>query len=189
MKMLRRYFISDDLDDLEVIEEQLESAGVSTPQIHVLTSHDAELDHHEHLHRVQSFMKKDIIHSTLIGAIVGVFACVLVLVVAYLAGWTQSAAGWVPFIFLAIVVLGFCTWEGGLVDIQRPNYHFARFEQAIKADKHILFVDLERDQETVLEKVLKSHPKLEPAGSERLRLHWVVEFQKKVPRFFKETWP
>ena len=39
MKVLRRYFISDDLDDLDVVEEQLESAGVSTPQIHVLTAY------------------------------------------------------------------------------------------------------------------------------------------------------
>ena len=36
MKMLRHYFISNSLDDLEVFEEQLEAAGVSTPQIHVL---------------------------------------------------------------------------------------------------------------------------------------------------------
>jgi hypothetical protein len=189
MKMLRRYFISDDLDDLDVIEEQLESAGISTPQIHVLTAHDAELDHHEHLHRVQSFMKKDIIHSTLIGAMVGVCAFVLVLAVAHFAGWTKTAAGWVPFLFLATVLLGFCTWEGGLFGIQEPNYHFARFEQAIKDDKHILCVDLERDQESVLERVLKSHPKLEAAGSELLHQHWVVEFQKRVPRFFKQTWP
>ena len=46
-----------------------------------------------------------------------------------------------------------------------------------------------RDQEAVLEGVLKSHPKLEPAGSELLHQHWVIEFQKKVPRFFKQTWP
>ena len=189
MKMLRRYFISDDLDDLDAIEEQLESAGIATPQIHVLTSHDAELEHHEHLHRVQSLMKKDLIHSTVIGAVVGVFACVLVLAVAYFAGWTETAAGWIPFVFLAIVVLGFCTWEGGLIGIEKPNYHFARFEQAIRNDKHILFVDLERGQEPILETVLKSHPKLEPAGSEGLRQHWVIEFQKRVPRFFKVTWP
>jgi len=189
MKMLRRYFISDDLDDLDAIEEQLESAGLSTPQIHVLTAHDAELEDHEHLHRVQSFMKKDIIHSTLIGALVGVCASALVLAVAHFAGWTNTAAGWLPFVFLAVLVLGFCTWEGGLFGIQEPNYHFARFEQAIKADKHILFVDLEPGQEAILETVLKSHPKLVPAGSESLHQHWVIEFQKRVPRFFKETWP
>src|SRR5215510_7607389 len=180
MKTLRRYFISDDLDDLDVVEEQLESAGISTPQIHVLTMHDAELDDHEHLHRVQSFMKNDIVHSTLIGAVIGVIASVLVLVVAHLAGWTQTAAGWIPFIFLSIIVLGFCTWEGGLFGIQKPNYHFARFEQAIKDDKHILFVDLEHDQEAILEKVLRTHPKLEPAGSESLHQHWIIEFQNKV---------
>ena len=189
MKTLRRYFISDDLDDLEVIEEQLESAGVSIPQIHVLTSHDAELDHHEHLHRVQSFMKKDVVHSTLIGAVVGACASVLVPAVAYFAGWTHTAAGWMPFVFLAVIVLGFCTWVGGLIGIEVPNYHFARFEQAIKDDKHILFVDLERDQEGILETVLKTHPKLEPAGSESLHRHWIIEFQKRVPRFFKQTWP
>ena len=189
MKTLRRYFISDDLDDLEVIEEQLESAGVSTPQIHVLTSHDAELDHHEHLHRVQSFMKKDVVHSALIGAVIGACACVLVLAVAYFAGWTHSAAGWMPFIFLAVIMLGFCTWEGGLLGIHVPNVHFARFERAMEDDKHILFVDLEHDQEVVLETVLQSHPRLQPAGSELLHRHWVIEFQKRVPCFFRQTWP
>ena len=50
MKMLRHYFISDSLDDLEVFEEQLEAAGVSTPQIHVLSRNDAEVHQHPHLH-------------------------------------------------------------------------------------------------------------------------------------------
>jgi len=52
MNMLRHYFISDNLDDLEVFEEQLESAGVSTAQIHVLSRNDAEVGHHHHLREV-----------------------------------------------------------------------------------------------------------------------------------------
>src|ERR1700693_3028030 len=180
MKTLRRYFISDDLDDLEVIEEQLESAGISTPQIHVLTSHDAELDHHEHLHRVQSFMKKDIVHSTLIGAMVGVCAFVLVLAIAHFAGWTKTAAGWLPFIFLAIVMLGFCTWEGGLRGIQVPNHNFARFEKALSDGKHVFFVDLEPNQEAVLEQVLKSHPQVELAGTGSSTGYWLITLQKKT---------
>ena len=43
--MLRRYFISNSLDDLEVLEEQLEAAGVSTPQIHVLSLNDTDVEH------------------------------------------------------------------------------------------------------------------------------------------------
>jgi len=134
-------------------------------------------------------MKKDVLHSALIGSVVGICAGIFILWVAYLAGWTETAAGWVPFVFLSIVLLGFCTWEGGLFGIQRPNFHFARFEQALKDDKHIFFVDLEPNQEGVLERVLQKHPQVELAGTEVARNHWIVEFQKRVPRFFKETFP
>ena len=147
MKMLRHYFISDSLDDLEVFEEQLEAAGVSSSQIHVLSRADAEVEHHHHLHEVQSFMKNDIVHSTIRGAVVGLVAFVLVLAIAYFAGWTECAVGWMPFIFLAIVLLGFCAWEGGLLGIQRPNHDFSRFDQALSGGKHVLFVDLEQHQE------------------------------------------
>ena len=39
MNMLRHYFISNSLDDLEVFEEQLEAAGVSTVQIQIGRAH------------------------------------------------------------------------------------------------------------------------------------------------------
>lgn len=180
MKMLRHYFISDSLDDLEVFEEQLEAGGISTPQIHVLSRNDAEVHKHQHLHEVESFTKKDIVHSTVRGAVVGLCGSVLVLVVAYFAGWTETAVGWIPFIFLAVVVLGFCTWEGGLFGIQTPNYNFARFEKALNDGKHIFFVDLEPNQEAVLEKVLKSHPRLEAAGTGAATRHWLIALQQKT---------
>ncbi len=179
MKMLRHYFISDSLDDLEVFEEQLEAAGVSSSQIHVLSRNDAEVEHHHHLHEVQSFMKNDIVHSTIRGAVVGLCAFVLVLAIAYFAGWTQSAVGWMPFIFLAVVMLGFCTWEGGLRGIQEPNHDFARFEQALRDGKHIFFMDLEPQQEVILEEVLKSHPQVELAGTGSSAPHWLIALQQK----------
>jgi len=180
MNMLRHYFISNNLDDLEVFEEQLEAAGISTPQLHVLSRNDAEVEHHRHLHEVQSFMKNDIVHSTELGAVVGLCAFVLVLAVAYLAGWTKSAVGWMPFIFLAIVLLGFCTWEGGLLGIQKPNHNFARFEDALKDGKHIFFVDLEPNQEAVLAKVLKFHPQVQLAGTGSSTPHWLIALQQKL---------
>ena len=179
MKMLRHYFISDSLDDLEVFEEQLEAAGVSASQIHVLSRADAEVEHHHHLHEVQSFMKNDIVHSTIRGAVVGLCAFVLVLAIAYFAGWTDSAVGWMPFIFLAVVMLGFCTWEGGLRGIQEPNHDFARFEQALRDGKHIFFMDLEPQQEVILEEVLKSHPQVELAGTGSSAPHWLIALQQK----------
>ena len=180
MSMLRHYYISEDLDDLEVFEEQLESAGIATPQIHVLSRDDNALAHHAHLHEVQSFMKKDIVHWALIGVVVGACIAALVLSVAYLAGWTQTVVGWIPFIFLAIVVLGFSTWEGGLYGVQKPNHHFARFEDALREGKHVFFVDLDPKEEAVLSKTLQSHPRVVPAGTEATSsFQWLVSLMSK----------
>jgi hypothetical protein len=179
MNMLRHYFVSNSLDDLEVFEEQLEAAGVTTPQIHVLSQNDAGVEKHHHLHAVQSFMKRDIIHSTERGAVIGICISVLILSVANFSGWTETAAGWTPFIFLAVVLLGFSAWMGGLLGIEKPNHHFVRFEQALSDGKHIFFVDLEPQQEAVLASVLKSHPQVEVAGTGQSAPHWLIALQQK----------
>ena len=87
--MKRHYYISDDLDDLEVVESDLESAGVTTPQIHVLSEDDAGLDEH-HLHKVEAVLKKDVVHGTELGALVGVVAAAAVLAIAYFSGLTET---------------------------------------------------------------------------------------------------
>jgi hypothetical protein len=186
MQLLRHYFISDDLDDLEAFEEQLEEAGVSTPHIHVLSSDSDEqkVAAHEHLHEVQSLMKTDIIHSTIIGAVVGIVVALILLVIAYFAGWTESAVGWMPFIFLAIVMLGFCTWEGGLRGIQAPNYHFERFQTALSQGKFIFFIDLEPDQEPILEKIFKDHPKVEMARTGSATPDWIIAIQQFANKYW-----
>jgi hypothetical protein len=180
MSMLRHYFISNNLDDLEVFEEQLEAAGVSTPQIHVLSRKDAEVQNHRHLHEVQSVMKLDIVRSTERGAVVGLCAFVLVLSGVYLSGWTETAAGWMPFIFLAFVLLGFSAWMGGLIGIEKPNHKFIRFEKALSEGKHVFFVDLEPRQEAILEKLLKTHPQVELAGTGSSAPHWLIALQQRA---------
>ena len=189
MKLHRYYLISDDLNELELFEEQLESSGVTTPQIHVLSLHDTEIAHHDHINYVQSFMKKDVIHSTQFGAIVGIGVAAFILALASFAGWTGTAAGWTPFIFLAIVMLGFCTWEGGLIGMETPNHNFAQFSEALKNDRHILFIDLKPDQEDILKRLVLSHPKMELAGTGKATPNWLIEVENRVPRFFKHTFP
>lgn len=189
MSMTRHFFISDDLDDLEHLEEELERAGIVTPQIHLLTNDDSAADQHNHLHKVASFMKKDIVHSTLIGAAIGACAAALVLFTAFTAGWTETAAGWMPFIFLSVVLLGFLTWEGGLWGIQKPNVHFQQFDKALEEGKHVFFVDLDPGQDEILDTVVKQHPRLQDAGMAAGAPHWLVFWQHRVTRFFVKTWP
>ncbi|MDX1625879.1 MAG: NAD/FAD-utilizing enzyme, partial [Wenzhouxiangellaceae bacterium] len=157
MKLKRHFYVSDDLDDLERFEEELEELDIVTPQIHLLTLDDGNAAHHHNLHEVSSLMKTDVVHSTLVGAVVGLCAAALALVIAYLFGWTDSGAGWLPFIFLAIILLGFFTWQGGLWGIENPNTHFKDFEEALRKGKHIFFVDLEPGRGKIVRRLARKH--------------------------------
>jgi hypothetical protein len=181
--MKRHYYISDDLDDLEVIEQQLESSGVTTPQIHVLSEDDSGLESH-HLHQVEAVLKKDVVHGTEIGAVVGALGAVAILLLAWWSGLTATYT-WVPAIFLAVIVLGFCTWEGGLIGIQEPHTDFRRFQEDLHQGKHILFVDVDPEQEGLLRKVVGEHPRLKDAGEGASTPRWVVGAQKTFSRFMQ----
>ena len=182
--MLRHYYVSDDLDDLELVEVELEASGVTTPHIHILSDDEAGLQQHN-LHSVESVLKKDVVHSTEIGAIIGIMGFVAVLGIAYIMKWHETGAGWMPFVFLSVVVLGFCTWVGGFIGIQEPNYQFKRFQHVIDEGKHVLFVDVEPDQESVLQGVIGHHPKLRLAGTGESTPSFVVAAQDKFHTFMK----
>ena len=181
--MKRHYYISEDLDDLETVERDLETAGVTTPQIHVLSEDDAGVENH-HLHEVEAVLKKDVVHGTELGALVGVVGAVAVLLLAWASGLTETYT-WVPAIFLAIIVLGFCTWEGGLIGIQEPHVDFRRFQEDLHAGKHILFVDVDPEQEDALRRVAGEHPRLQPAGEGAATPRVVVRMQDKFTTFMK----
>ena len=162
--MIKHYYIADDLDELEQIEQELESAGIKESHIHVLSESAADVENH-HLHMVNSLQQQDVVHSAEVGAIVGVVGALSVLVLAHLFGWASTAAGWLPFIFLSIVILGFCTWEGGLIGIQKPNINFAPFQKLLHEGKHILLVDGNQKEEPTIDRVISGNPDLKLAGT------------------------
>lgn len=182
--MLRRYFISDELAELNTFKYELEQQGFNTEQIHVLSEHDASIELHQ-LPEVSPVLKSDVVHATSRGAVVGVIGAILVLVIAYAVGWTSSAAGWIPFIFLAIVVLGFCTWEGGLIGIQEPNVNFKQFKDILKQGKHVLFIDIDAKDEAMLNRIVRSHPGLQLAAGGEGAPGWVVKARIRFRRFIK----
>lgn len=183
--MKRHYYISDDLDDLELIEQQLEQAGVITPQIHVLSEDDAGVKAH-HLNEVEAVLRKDVVGGTERGAIVGVIGAAIILGVTWATGIAEVIT-WVPPIFLAVIVLGFCTWEGGLIGIQEPHSDFVRFRDALAAGKHILMVDVSAAQEHILREVTSEHPKLSPAGEGAAAPGWFIGARGKFEQMIKGT--
>jgi hypothetical protein len=182
--MIRHYYVSDDLEDLAKVEKELTSVGLTPPQIHVLSEQEADVQNHN-LNQVESVLKQDVVHSTEIGAVFGIAGAMATLVIAYFMGWTASTVGWVPFIFLAIVVLGFCTWEGGFIGIQHTNVNFRQFQDALKKGQHVLFVDASPHQEASINKVVKTHRHLQTAGVGTATPYLVVRAQDMFRQFKK----
>ncbi|MET1080849.1 MAG: magnesium transporter [Pseudomonas sp.] len=180
--MNRHYYISDDLDELERIERELENRGLRLEQIHVLTERNAEVQRHR-LHSVPSLLKRDVIRSSVRGALIGVVMASLALLIPYLAGWTDTLAGWGPFLLLAGILLGFCTWEGGFFGLQRPNRQFRQFAKSLRQGKHVLFVDVSPREEIQLDQVLQQYPRLQLAGIGPATPYWLVLWQHGWNRF------
>lgn len=181
--MQRHYYISDNIDELDELERELEAGGLARTQIHVLSEMDQQVAERQ-LPEVEAVLRQDVVHGTEIGALVGLLIASVVLLFAYLSGLAGTVT-WVPFIFLAVVVLGFCTWEGGLFGIQVPNSNFSRFADTLAAGKHVLFVDVDGRQESLLEQVVGRHPQLQVAGHGQAMPQWVLEAQNKWLHFIK----
>ena len=186
--MKRHFYISNDLDDLDRIEDELENRGVHKPQIHVFSRDDTGVEKHDHLHNIESIFKKDVVHGTITGACVGVGIAALVLIVVSYSSWPESYT-WMPFFFLAIVLLGFSTWVGGLIGIQTPHRDFRRFERQLREGKHVFIVDVDPEQESILESIVHKHHGLQLAGTGKAPPRWIVMGQYGVKRFTSETFP
>ncbi|MBH9311659.1 magnesium transporter [Pseudomonas aeruginosa] len=162
--MTRHYYISDNLDELERLEAELEASGIATEQIHVLSEKDAETGQ-RHLHEVSPFMKKDVVRSGRVGLLVGLVLAIVAVAFAYASGWTETAAGWIPVIFLGAMLCAFCLWEGSFFGLQRTNRAFRPFEERLHQGQHLFFVDVKNAQEPILVNVVSPHPRLQDAGT------------------------
>jgi len=159
--MDRQFLISNNLDDLEATQDELVQRGFDERQLHVLSNDDAGVELH-HLHAVDSFSKTDIVHSTIRGALIGSCLAAFALSIPSVIG-VDSDLGWTPFIFTAIIALGFSAWEGGLWGIQEMNHKFKAFEGVLNSGQHILIVDYADFQKDTLKQVVNHHPSLQAA--------------------------
>jgi F0F1-type ATP synthase assembly protein I len=182
--MNRHYFISDDLDDLDRIEEELEHRGVFRPQIHVLSKDDAGIGTHRHLHNI----KQDVVHGTLVGAIIGIFAATLVMTLVYFSDLPDTYP-WTSFIFLAVIVFGFITWSSGFYAIQTPHNEFRRFQEELDCGNHIFIVDVDSSQENVVKQLQIDHPSLHDAGAGSATPRWIVMGQQSFKDITSTTFP
>jgi len=186
--MKRHFYVTDDLDDLDRIEAELESSGLHRPQIHVFSKDDAGVETHDHLHNMESVLKKDLVHGMLVGSGFGILLAGLVLVASALSKLPLDYT-WTPFAMLSIVVFGFCVWLGGLYGIQVPHRDLRRFLPQLRAGRHVFIVDVDPQQETALARVVNRHPQLKLTGTGKATPRWIVMGRHYIVKFTTETFP
>lgn len=186
--MKRHYFISDDLDELDRIEQELEQSGINKPQIHVLSKDDTAVESRRHLHNIEAVFKQDVVHGTMLGAMLGIFAAALVIAIGYFTSLPETYT-WMPFYFLALVMFGFITWSGGFYGIQTPHKDFRRFQKDLNNGKHIFIVDVDPAQEEIIQKIQARHPHLSDAGTGGATPRWVVMGQQSFKDITTTTFP
>ena len=184
--MKRHYFISDSLDDLADVEQELQALAIDGSQIHVYGPDKKQRDLDlKPVHDISSFTRSDVVRSGWRGFLVGAGAAATVLAFSYINGWHQSTLGWVPIVFVALILLGFFAWEGGLSGIQQPNQELSKFDDAIKQGKLLFYVDANEKQQATLEAVAARHPGLDYAGDGDAVPEWFVQSQIQFQRFIK----
>ncbi|TGD74648.1 NAD/FAD-utilizing enzyme [Mangrovimicrobium sediminis] len=181
--MQRHFFLSDNLDELQAVEDELRAAGITPPQMHVLSEDDAAVERRQ-LHPVEAVLRKNVVRGTERGALIGLLCAGGVLTVCWATGIAHGVA-WVPVIFLAVVLLGFCTWEGGLIGIQEKHAEFRRFDEALADGRHLLLVDVDASDEQAMLRVVAQHGALEPAGVGNATPAMVVRLQDRWARFLQ----
>lgn len=186
IRMKRYYYTIDDLDDLELIKIDLVELGVEPNQFHIYSSPEKSAELYEHdLHPISDFTMRDIVHSSLIGLGIGLLCAMIVLLSFYYLGWVQPPLGWLPAIFLAIVITGFCLWEGGLKGIQETNHELIHFKWALNQGKHVFYIDIPSSQKSTLADVVAMHPKLVFVGYGHATSSWLIHGQTHLQKFIK----
>ncbi len=186
--MKRHYFISNDLDDLERIEQELESRGINQPQIHVLSKDDEAVARHQHLHNIEAAFKQDVANGMLLGATFGALFATLVITAGYMSNLPETYT-WIPFYFLALVLFGVLTWSGGFYGIQTPHQDFWRFQNDLNHGKHVFIVDLSPSQEKILQQIKARHPQLNDADTVKTTPRWMLMGQQHFRNITSSPFP
>jgi hypothetical protein len=156
--MKRMYYLTGDLDSTEQISNDIHRAGITDWHFHVIGKDEAGL-YRRHVHGATLFHKHDIIRNGERGAIVGFAVALLVTAYVMMAepyGSNASGLGYVA-IFGFITLFG--AWVGGLTGLAKENQAIARFHGDIDAGKYLILIDVRRDQEGDIRRLMAElHP-------------------------------
>ncbi|MFL0797993.1 MAG: hypothetical protein K6L73_10955 [Cellvibrionaceae bacterium] len=158
--MRHAYYLSENLDEMETVHDELVEAGIDDSHIHVLSDNESAVTAH-HIRPVNSFIKTDVLRFMSMGFLVGIVLSALVLSLPLVFNIT-TPVGNMPFFFAAVILMGLSTWEGGFMGFQQANHKFESVNNAIHQGKHLMIVDYSDSKGETVQNKLRTHPTLVP---------------------------
>lgn len=163
--MKRLYYLSNNIDVVERLSDQLHQKGISDWNFHVMGKDKANMIRH-HVHTTTPLHELDIVRSGERGVLGGFL--VGLLVTCYIALFTSFGASMGIIAQAASVILFalFGAWLGGLIGVSTENYKIRRFHKAIDAGNYLIMVDVNHDQRRAVEDVIDKFHDIQRAGED-----------------------
>jgi len=155
--MKRLFYITNDLDDAELISNEVHSHGIDDHHFYVL-SRDSEGIKTHHLHGSPQLDKTNIISASKRSNLITFV--ILILIISGLSIFTDVFANLTHIPVLIILLVVSCSllllkMTGGSFD----NYFTTLFEQHLDAGEVIIIIDVSKGLVSKIESILENHPK------------------------------
>ena len=181
--MKRQYFIADNLESIKQLENILLANYFEYEQLHVFNWNDKLVNKSRFNYReINDCQKRNMWRSGLRGLVIGLTTAAILLTIVYSLGLYTNPAGWIPFVFLAIVAIGFFAWEGGIHGIQKQDEVCSRFMEALRNGQVVFFVDFTRNQEEILNEAINAQRELVATKDSAAPPDWMVNGQVKLKK-------
>ncbi|WP_370979361.1 hypothetical protein [Agaribacterium sp. ZY112] len=152
-------YLTDDINELDAAEHDLENNGIPRNNIHILSNDQHALSEHD-LPPFSEWARRDILYYGARGAALGAGLASLILLSGFLFT-ISNPISWLVISFLALGIMGFCTWEGSLLGVTRLNHKLDDYKDALARGQHLLVVDVDTEQqEKVARYAIDSHAPL-----------------------------
>lgn len=154
------YYVSDDLDEIETLQSELLEAGIDSKNISVWSQDEQDVVAH-HLQPENTLLKTDALPSMFNGLKLGLVLSASALSAALF--FDVHATNYLSaFVILSIFIIGFCTWEAGLLGLHRVHRNFKRATKILGEKKHIVHLRLNDALARPATLAIAQHPRILP---------------------------
>lgn len=143
--MPQLHYLTSNIQELNAAEHDLENNGIPRKHIHIFSLNDQQLTA-LNLPTYSEWSKRDITYYGFLGLLLGACLCICLILMSAFWGLTSST-GWSIIAFVGLGTIGFCTWEGGLIGVNKLNHHLKPYKHALDQGAILLVVDVDDAKE------------------------------------------